>query len=296
MKVNIVIGNPPYSKGADLDFVDLGFKVSTDYVCMVTPAKWQTTADNYVGCQSKYIDYKTFREEYVPYMKQVVFYPDALDIFQISQVDGITYFILGKTKCENTVVINRCKHQNYYNSASIRCIQNRETLLNIGQEIIDNLGDYTSIDIDSLPKDKQYKVITNSQIVLGGTSSTLRKSKNAVGNLSNLFNSNGQATFIGEPKIMELIPDGAFDCIFSSDDRTDCENFITWLNCKFTRFLVGINISKLNNIITSDCFRFVPEPIDASFKTKCSDELLYKHYNLSQKHIEVIESIVVGRQ
>ena len=45
MKFDVVIGNPPYNKGMDLDFVDLGYKISNKYTVMITPAKWQTTAE-----------------------------------------------------------------------------------------------------------------------------------------------------------------------------------------------------------------------------------------------------------
>ena len=33
-------------------------------------------------------------------------------------------------------------------------------------------------------------------------------------------------------------------CSFSSDSKVECESFISWLNCKFTRFFVAVNISK----------------------------------------------------
>ena len=63
MKFDVVIGNPPYNKGMDLDFVDLGYKISNKYTVMITPAKWQTTADDYSGCASKNINYKQRSEE-----------------------------------------------------------------------------------------------------------------------------------------------------------------------------------------------------------------------------------------
>lgn len=42
MNFDVVIGNPPYNRGMDLDFVHKGFLISTQYTCMITPAKWQT--------------------------------------------------------------------------------------------------------------------------------------------------------------------------------------------------------------------------------------------------------------
>ena len=70
MKFDVVIGNPPYNKGMDLDFVDLGYKLSNKYTVMITPAKWQTAADDYSGCASKNINYKQFREMYV--MRRII--------------------------------------------------------------------------------------------------------------------------------------------------------------------------------------------------------------------------------
>ena len=291
---DVVIGNPPYNKGMDLDFVDLAYKLSKQYVCMITPAKWQTTADDYSGCASKNINYKQFREKYVPHMSYVCFYPDALDIFHISQVDGLTYFLIDKDLHNTATVKNVSLHQKYYNGEVNRDIKCRQTLINIGNEIIDYLGDYISFNIEN-NKIYKYKVITNSQIVLCGAGSDARKSPDAVGKLSNMFNSDGQATFIGTPKISEIIPDGAYGCVFSSDNRSECESFISWLNCKFTRFFIAINISKLNNILTNDYFRFVPAPHSGKLDHIYTDEELYKEFNLPQKYIDVIEAIVKER-
>ena len=54
---DVVIGNPPYNKGMDLDFVDLAYKLSKQYVCMITPAKWQTAeADQRVASKLSYVE------------------------------------------------------------------------------------------------------------------------------------------------------------------------------------------------------------------------------------------------
>lgn len=105
MKFDVVIGNPPYNKGMDLDFVDLGYKISNKYTVMITPAKWQTTADDYSGCASKNINYKQFRELYVPHMSYVCFYPDVSDVFKIGQIDGVCYYILDKVEHDKCKVV-----------------------------------------------------------------------------------------------------------------------------------------------------------------------------------------------
>lgn len=81
MKFDVVIGNPPYNKGMDLDFVDMGFELSKQYTVMITPAKWQTAeADQRV--MSK-MTYGEFRKKIVPHMSKVVFFPCCKDVFDI---------------------------------------------------------------------------------------------------------------------------------------------------------------------------------------------------------------------
>lgn len=125
MKFDVVIGNPPYNKGMDLDFVDLGYKISNKYTVMITPAKWQTTADDYSGCASKNINYKQFRELYVPHMSYVCFYPNCSDIFDIQERSGITYFLMNRqVNNEDCTVENKSKYQPLLNSIYNRKITN----------------------------------------------------------------------------------------------------------------------------------------------------------------------------
>ena len=161
MNFDVVIGNPPYNKGMDLDFVDVGYKISDKYTVMITPAKWQTTADDYSGCASKNINYKQFSEKYVPHMSYVCFYPDCVDVFSISQSDGITYYMLDKDIHTECVVENKCKINKYLNSCMSRNISNRQTLWNVSNDIIEYLADYKRFKF-RIPSQAEYLVITNS--------------------------------------------------------------------------------------------------------------------------------------
>lgn len=167
MKFDVVIGNPPYNNGIDLDFVDLGYKLSNKYTVMITSAKLQTTADDYSGCASKNINYKQFREMYVPHMSYVFFYPDCVDVFEVSQSDGIAYYMLDKYSHTECVVENKCKINKYLNSCESRNISNIQTLWNISNDIIGYLGDYKSFKFKH-PLQAEYLVITNSQLAKGG--------------------------------------------------------------------------------------------------------------------------------
>ena len=87
MEFDLVIGNPPYNKGADIDFVFLGCELSSKYVCMITPAKWQNTEGR---------KYEEFRENIVPYMSKVVRFKDRKDIMKMDKYKKVTYYMIDK--------------------------------------------------------------------------------------------------------------------------------------------------------------------------------------------------------
>ena len=60
-------------------------------------------------------------------------------------------------------------------------------------------------------------------------------------------------------------------------------------------FLLG-NISTRSNIFTSNYFRFVPAPPSGKFDHIYTDEELYKAFNLPQKYIDIIESVIKERK
>jgi hypothetical protein len=302
MKFDVVIGNPPYNRGMDLDFVHMGFKLCQKYCVMITPAKWQTAADDYRGCASKTINYKQFRKKLVPYMSKVVFYPDSFDVFGAAQADGISYYILDKQKEGETCIIeNRCKLQDKLNSITERSITNRETLYNIGHEIINYLGEYKVWKFDRNKKGR-YKVWTNNQIpVAGGRIKSGGGAVDGGGNGGCLLSLEGNCLVIGISRIIDTLksekpPVEASDITFVSDDINECRSFISWLNTKFTRFFVLINISKLTGILTDDYFRFVPAPPSGKFDHIYTDEELYKAFNLPQEYIDVIEAVIKERK
>ena len=83
--------------------------------------------------------------------------------------------------------------------------------------------------------------------------------------------------------------------IFASDNKQQCENFLSWFNSKFVRFLIIANISKLNGTLTNDYFRFVPDVDNKDFNIKYDDRYFYTKYNLSEQDIELIEYTVKER-
>lgn len=85
MQFDVVAGNPPYNNDAYLDFVTMGHLLARKYDLWITPAKWQAK-----GGQKN----EDFRKNIVPYMSKIVYYPDATDLFDIAEVDGISVFFI----------------------------------------------------------------------------------------------------------------------------------------------------------------------------------------------------------
>ena len=148
MIFDVIVGNPPYNNGMDLDFVNQGYEAASKYVCMITPAKWQTADGNQKIASD--MTYGEFRKKIVPHMKHACFYPDCLDVFGIQEPSGITWFIVDKNKTyiNNCTVENKCNLQKYVNGVEIRDITHGQSLWNIGNEIVNYMGEYEKFDIE----------------------------------------------------------------------------------------------------------------------------------------------------
>lgn len=284
MIFNIVIGNPPYNRDIYLDFVNLGFSLCDKCCIMVTPAKWQTASDTHRVIGK--INYNYFRKTLVQHMSKVVFYPDCKDIFDIYQCDGISYYLLDKNntykECE---VRNISKNRPEIESPKTvyRSILNRETLWNCAIDILNHIKGYNKLRIGDTGA--RYKVMTNKQ--LSGY---------------DWFIKSGPRYCLGISVITDSLKGeevtGVKDISFSSDSKADCESFISYLNSKFVRFLLAINLSNESGMVTNDNFRFVPAPISDTenlFNKIYTDIDIYKMFNLSDEHIKIIESIIKER-
>lgn len=277
MKFDVVIGNPPYNRGMDIDFVKLGFDLSKQYTVMITPAKWQTAeADQSSASKMSYGD---FRKQLVPHIREVVFYPDAKDLFDIIEVDGITYFLMSKDTYTSCKITNKCKNYKKFNDISNRSLLNQETLYNKGMDIIAHMGSINSIAFHKNDFSKRYKVVAVTKAP--GMSHS---------------NNEGHPIFITSIYTIDENFGGQNDreCIFSSDSIEECKSFISYMYTRLVRFLYLCNTSKLTNPYTNHCFRFVPAP--GAFDHIFTDQELYQKYGLTADEIAIIESVIKERK
>ena len=289
MKFDVVIGNPPYNRGMDLDFVKLGFDLSTQYTVMITPAKWQTAEANQKTASK--MSYGDFRKQLVPHMRKVIYYAQTPEVFSIAMTEGISAYILDKSnvfeKCE---VVNVCKVQPAFNGTEVRDIRHTESLVIIGNEIFDYIKQqecFSPFRFQTRDNDKYRVWLTNMTNTGGG------------GSIAGLFNSEGSCMGLSVCKILpkENISElgTQVKCIFSSNDEQFCKHFVSWLNCRLTRFMVVIT-AKQTGILNDYGFRFVPAPPSGKFDHIYTDDELYKDFNLPQKYIDVIEAVVKERK
>ena len=319
---DVVVGNPPYNRGGDIDFVNLGYELCNKYTVMITPAKWQTAeANQRIDSQMSYGD---FRKKIVPHMKEVVYYPDCYDLFDIKEASGICYYILYKDKrFDKCLVVNKQELQKSIESFEIRAILNRETLWNVGNSVVDLMGKYNKLDIENmgqLNNKARYFVNSNNQSTKGGGGYST-KMQDASGKWVTKDGIVGHGGMLFNPKTKDipvitkinvidsldaakdLLIAGASSNLFYSDSLEECESYVSYITTKLVRFLILINFNK-QTLFDRNTFRFVPSPmildnsgnrIRGEFDHIYTDDELYKTWNIPQKYIEVIEAVVKER-
>ena len=272
---------------------------------MITPAKWQTAeANQRIDSQMSYGD---FRKKIVPHMKEVVYYPDCADVFRIKILDGIQYYFIDKLNTyESCRVINSCRNQKLFNNEQYRPILDGQVLNNCGNDVIEHLKNngYKQLRCQAIAKDRQFVVYQNNVLQCARS---IPNEYQAYGMLQYKEGKNlvlGATDIIDTGKEMyELELSGVQTAIFSQDNRKECESFVQYINTKLCKFLIFVNISKMQPY-NDNTFRFVPSPmiLDNSGNRICgefdhiyTDDELYKTWNIPQKYIEVIEAVVKER-
>lgn len=294
---DVVVGNPPYNGGMDLDFVNMGYKLTnenTGKVCMITPAKWQTASADQKTTSN--LTYGAFRSQYILHMSHICFYPDCKDLFDIMQADGISWYLISHEEVEKCTVENKLKANPIIDSIVDRNMKCSKTLFNIGDEIMNYLGDYNKFKFSN-NTNRRFRVLTNNHAPGGALYAFSKTAKhiNVIGKSYILDTQTGKLGY-GE----DNLPDDATE-VFSSDNVSECVSFISWLNTKFVRFFVAINISKLAPMMCNECFALVPAPelndkLEYKFDHIYTDSELYKKFNIPQKYIDVIESVIKARK
>ena len=271
MKFNAVIGNPPYNNDVYIDFVTKGHAIATDYSLWITPAKWQAK-----GGEKN----EQFRKDIVPYMSKIVYYPCTEEIFDITEIMGITYYLL-----------NSSSNNNGY---TLKIKTKRDDVFHKEENINVHIGETRFTIFDSRLEHFCRNVGCGARLT------------------NRMFNTNGEyrirqchqphdkrnslccGGYVTTPTYIEKNDtrvDGNY-YIVTSGNEDYCNYFNSYINTKFVRFCIALGLS--GSVKTKETWRFVPDP--GAFDHIFTDEELYKKYNLTDEEINIIESVIKERK
>lgn len=278
-KINNIIMNPPYNNDMYIDFVTLAHKIATDSVVAITPAKWQAKGGD---------KNEQFRKEVVPYISDIVYYPEETDVFDVRSACGIAYYIVDSNVHKMKNIINKSNRVPALNTGlEYREYKDKDTLYNIGNQIVKKLGK-TGVNLVSNDVSKRYKIALNNQVLYWGSSQT-----------HCFFSPDGKSQVLSNCKIFDNYKNEQLDVsaakyVFSSDNYDEIEYFKSWIDTKFIRFMVLIGFNVLTGVLNEEFWRFVPDP--GKFDHIFTDEELYQKYGLTEKEINIIESVIKERK
>lgn len=328
MKFDAVVGNPPYNSDIYLDFVTLGKRIANQYVCMITPAKWQFKKDK---------NNSDFRDTVTPYISNVVMFRDSKEVFQVDENAGICYYLINKDKTCKKMVKCTCSKNSAFDCDFEEHDENQLTLY--PREILSIIGKAGTLG-DGFRKSMYVSNMGSGEPTLAGTLGFKRSEftgesdtgENATGDnyvevlsgskvtgyrkisdLKTTLNIEkykctvacmlGYAAIfgnsdkvIGSPNINILkpyqVPKGSYMVMRYFDTLEECESFVSYFNTKLISLLTYLG--QCGATITAEFFRFVPDPL--KFDHIFTDEELYKKYNLTEYEINVVEQIIKKRK
>lgn len=306
MKFDVVVGNPPYNNDIYLKFVTFGDQLASKYTLMITPAKWQAKGGK---------DNEEFRKNIVPRMSHIVYYPITQEIFNIRNVDGISYYLIGKNIVESKTIYNKSKAVKVFNSITNRMINKQ--LNNCAEQIIDRIQIVNnrkfrplSLDVSffgvsaDLNNEGPYKLVSGGNVIGTCSEKSISKQlkyKDCIKVVINRVNGNSfyssDGTTIGLNKMYILkedeLPVFNYLCIGAFDSETDANYMVSYFDTKIIRFIV-LTSQTGQGLQEDQTWRFVPDP--GNFDHIFTDEELYKKYSLTDDEIEVIESVIKERK
>lgn len=302
VKFDVVIGNPPYNNDIYLDFVTLGDQLASKATCMITPAKWQAK-----GGEKN----EAFRKNIVPRMSDIVFYPDARDVFDIDMSGGITYYLIEKNKASGTRISCGGRSEILTNWAPEmgtdldyidiveKIIMHRDLSGELDFRSITNAQDRRFIPVKSYFTSRNFGDVSediSSKYFMWSSARCIRVPEYIFKNTADMdkFKVYCNHNINNKPHPHILEPNVAAvreSCLMGFGSRVECESIASYYSCRLIWYLAyGM---KLGNICT-EAFKWVPDP--GNFDHIFTDKELYDKYNLTPEEIAIIESVIKERK
>jgi len=311
MKFDVVVGNPPYNNDIYIPFVELGHNLSSICSVWITPAKWQAKGGK---------DNEAFRQNIVPHMSKIVYYPDTTEIFDIAEVDGISYYLIDKDIHGEKYIENVFKKIQAFNNKSIRSINNNinNTLISILEKVNAISKNKISFEFKSSPfgfksgenllllNDGDIKILANKGFDYSCSIDDIRKNMEYVDDYKLVMNhfggyscfydkNNGMTYAIPDLKVLKPreVTSFSYVMLYHSKNINAVLSAKSYYETRLIRFIIRCGLAS-STLSSQENWRFVPDP--GTFDHIFTDEELYKKYNLTQEEINIIESVIKERK
>ena len=318
---DVICGNPPYHMEINAEtkqakpiyhyFIEQAKKLNPKYLTMIIPSRWFSGG---MGMD----DFRTvmMNDKHISHM---VDYPNAKECFPSNSIGGgVCYFL------RDSLYTGPCKFTNVNNGEKatiVRFLNEFSTIVryndavNILHKIKEHKEDSMSTIVSPLMPfglASNYRGVEEKteikNIALYSSKNITYISKDEILKDTNyldkykIFMSKLGAEHAGEPgkdgkfKVIttsiKVVPPKtacthSYFVIGENEDEKIVKNTLSYLETKFVRFLILLTVSSINLSKTS--FAFVPMQ---DFSKPWTDEELYIKYNLTQKEIDFIESMI----
>ena len=318
MKFDVIISNPPYQlndggNGVSASpiyqkFIEQSMKLNPRYLTMIVPSRY------FAG--GKGLD--SFRRTMLSddRLVKIVDFINAKDCFPENSISGgVNYFLWDrqhKGNCEFTTVLNGKK------DTSMRKLDEFDVFIRYNKAVdVIHKVDYTKGNLIQIltsrnpfgfptsergketPFANSLKIVSSKGI--GYVDRSKVQSNEDIVDKYKVLISRITYEHAGEPdkdgtlRVLsraEILAPGeictdSYIIAGSFETREEAENLISYLKCKFTRFMILQTLSSIN--LSKERFQFVPMQV---FSKPWSDKELYEMYNLTKEEQDFIEAMM----
>jgi site-specific DNA-methyltransferase (adenine-specific) len=319
MKFDVIISNPPYqlSDGGNSAsasplyhlFVKQAMKLNPRYISMIIPARWYAGGKGLDEFRSLMLNQS--------HMRKLVDFSNSADCFPgVNIAGGVCYFLWDSNYIGECTVVNMKEGKvtsemkrslnefNYFvrSNLAISIIRKvKEKNESMMSEMVFSRNYFsipTTVSGSSVPMPNTIKVLT-SKGVLYLNKYSISDDKNLLNKykviITYAMSGGNKPTSDGNYQIISslqiLSPNEAcsetYLILGVFDSLEEGKNLVSYMACKFSRFLLLQALSSIH--ITKDKFCFVPIQ---DFLKPWTDEELYAKYGLTQDEIDFIESMI----